>query len=275
MSAFAETIKFNLKHNSKVEKFCEPLKSGLNIIHFWYQVIDSQCNYICLGSNVEWVERYFSTREFYLRNPLFKSPQSILSGVSIIDKNYTYPLNNDEDYKNIRGIKNLNTLPRLIFIERINDKLVEFGFTSKLHPSIFKDICINEISLLKFFTKKFSEEFAPIFTKNQEKAVNIAPMIGQPLLEGTSPPAALPALNQKFLEHFQLSELLNLSAREKEVLYHISRGLFAVQIAEILQLSQRTVEHYSDNIKNKLNCESKTELIQKANDFLLLGYSLI
>lgn len=54
-----------------------------------------------------------------------------------------------------------------------------------------------------------------------------------------------------------------LSRREKECLQHCVRGKSAKQIARILGLSHRTIEHYIDNIKFKLKVTSKSELIDK------------
>ena len=43
----------------------------------------------------------------------------------------------------------------------------------------------------------------------------------------------------------------DLSARELECLFCVLRGMTAKRVAEILQLSKRTVEFYISNIKNK------------------------
>lgn len=59
------------------------------------------------------------------------------------------------------------------------------------------------------------------------------------------------------------------SIRESECLYYILRGQSAAMTAAILQISKRTVESYLEIIKIKLNCFSKTEVIEKS---LALGY---
>lgn len=57
-----------------------------------------------------------------------------------------------------------------------------------------------------------------------------------------------------------------LSKREKECLNQIVRGKSARAIADLLGLSKRTVEGYLENIKNKLNVSTKSELIAKIFD---------
>jgi DNA-binding CsgD family transcriptional regulator len=54
---------------------------------------------------------------------------------------------------------------------------------------------------------------------------------------------------------------LDLSARELECIFCILRGMTAKQIAEILNLSKRTIEFYLENVKNKFGCLTKTELL--------------
>lgn len=61
-----------------------------------------------------------------------------------------------------------------------------------------------------------------------------------------------------------------LSKREQECLFYILRGKSAKEIGRILNLTPRTIEHYIENIKYKLNCRTKVDLIIKAKeeDFL-------
>lgn len=55
--------------------------------------------------------------------------------------------------------------------------------------------------------------------------------------------------------------VFNLSNRELECLFLILRGKTAKQIAEIMDLSKRTVEFYIENIKNKFGCNTKSDLL--------------
>lgn len=65
-------------------------------------------------------------------------------------------------------------------------------------------------------------------------------------------------------------ESYHLSKRESECLFYLLRGKTAKEIARALTLSHRTVEGYIENIKFKLCCRTKTELIGKAIDQGLL-----
>lgn len=59
-----------------------------------------------------------------------------------------------------------------------------------------------------------------------------------------------------------------LSKRELECLYLMVRGKTAKGIADILELSPRTVEQYLNSLKNKFSASSKSELIDKALTYI-------
>lgn len=75
---------------------------------------------------------------------------------------------------------------------------------------------------------------------------------------------------RKVVTHFQResrpaanSELLKLSAREREVLEHLSRGYRYKEIASMLFISVETVRRHIHNIYEKLQVTSRTEALNK------------
>jgi DNA-binding CsgD family transcriptional regulator len=57
--------------------------------------------------------------------------------------------------------------------------------------------------------------------------------------------------------------------REKTILFQLIRGKSARAIASLIDRSQRTVECHIENIKNKTNSSTKSELIEKLIDQLM------
>jgi len=55
-----------------------------------------------------------------------------------------------------------------------------------------------------------------------------------------------------------------LTDRQTECLLFLAKGMTIKQIAIKLALSPRTVEHYLESVKNKLDCHSRVELVAKA-----------
>lgn len=51
--------------------------------------------------------------------------------------------------------------------------------------------------------------------------------------------------------------------REVECIVHLLDGRTVAETADLLDLSRRTVEYYVNNMKMKLGCHSKQELLRK------------
>ncbi len=72
-------------------------------------------------------------------------------------------------------------------------------------------------------------------------------------------------LNQLLLNfpgnHLSHVDEVQLSKRQLDCLYYLVKGLTMKKIADQLNLSPKTVEHYLDAIKMKLNCRSRSDLI--------------
>ncbi|WP_019215119.1 response regulator transcription factor [Legionella tunisiensis] len=56
----------------------------------------------------------------------------------------------------------------------------------------------------------------------------------------------------------------HLTKRQMDCLYHLVKGMTIKQIANTLNLSPKTVEHYLDAVKVKLKCRNRAELITVA-----------
>ncbi len=62
----------------------------------------------------------------------------------------------------------------------------------------------------------------------------------------------------------QAKSLIPLTKQQTACLKHLAMGLTFKQIALALGLSPKTVEHYLDTVKIKLNCQSRSELVLQA-----------
>ncbi|MDJ1466469.1 response regulator transcription factor [Xanthocytophaga flava] len=87
----------------------------------------------------------------------------------------------------------------------------------------------------------------------------------QELHEGGSPMSA--SIARKIVNSFQktppLEESQKLSAREKEILDHLAKGLLYKEIASKLSISTGTVRQHIHNIYEKLHVQNRTEAINK------------
>jgi DNA-binding CsgD family transcriptional regulator len=98
--------------------------------------------------------------------------------------------------------------------------------------------------------------------------INLAPLLSL---------AATPYRDRQLGEQFSyiLSESIpeyGLTTRQMECLFYFMRGKSANDIATILKISKRTVETHIEFIKQKLSCQTKAEVIEKALSVGLLNY---
>lgn len=56
----------------------------------------------------------------------------------------------------------------------------------------------------------------------------------------------------------------NLTRREMDCLYYVVRGMTMKQIAASMNLAPKTIEHYLEAIKKKLNCRLRSDLVSHA-----------
>jgi DNA-binding CsgD family transcriptional regulator len=92
------------------------------------------------------------------------------------------------------------------------------------------------------------------------------PLDSDELLSGMVNDIRINTENTTSLNRFSLDSIVRkyaLTKRQTECLSYLARGMTIKEIAYQLQLSPRTVEHYLDAIKIKLNCHSRSQLIAK------------
>ncbi len=61
-----------------------------------------------------------------------------------------------------------------------------------------------------------------------------------------------------------LTNQISLTERQTDCLYYLVLGMTIKQIGETMGLSARTVEHYLEAVKSKLQCKTRVDLISKA-----------
>jgi DNA-binding CsgD family transcriptional regulator len=74
------------------------------------------------------------------------------------------------------------------------------------------------------------------------------------------------------LEIIDCYDMLSLNRRESECLYFIMRGYTNREIGNRLHISMRTVDDYASNIKTKLNCRTRSEIIDYAVSLNLIKF---
>ena len=148
----------------------------------------------------------------------------------------------------------------LLKIQQTPDYVEGFIFSVKNHELKDSDFFLNKIHLINKFACYFKREAKSIIGKALSEGYNLKKMLGPSFYQ---PDFSLaPLLNNDLKNQQFLKKISPLTAREQQCLDLFKQGRSAQATAAILNLSQRTVEHYFENIKMKLGCQSKMELLE-------------
>lgn len=254
--------KFTIRYSDKIKKICEPLYRYFRINSFWHSNTNAAGKHFTIGSNPEFHDFYYSSK-LYLHSPFFRHADLVKPGF------YSYRSFKEKNFQNTIDTCSLKfSLEMCIgFVLKRDNHLVRFGYaTDPSNARMFNDVFINNKSLLLKFNEYFLQETKDLTKGIEDFLVDLPSEMGEsyyyPSKEMTSWTSA--KIDQYgFLEELGLikkEDILKLSRREMQCLQHLQQGLSASESGEKLGISRRTIEHYRDSIKNKLNCSSKSEL---------------
>lgn len=236
------------KNINQIKATTRPLHDHFGIDYFTYHKIDTNGNYTVLVDRPDWAEHYVENK-LYLIDPYLRNMEVFKTGRDLI------PTEQLEDVlQNDLGV---------ILIEKSAQAVEFFGFTGKKQSSALQNLFCNHTQILKSFGKHFTQKMQPLLRKMEEEASSLADLKGEAFYSKESPPPCfLPYLEDLGID---CSLLNKLSPRERECLKHLKKT--SKETSQLLNLSPRTVEFYLENIKNKLGCFTKQELLSKIAPF--------
>lgn len=255
------------KLNDRMKRAVSPLFDCFDLSDFWYSRLTNDGNLSYLGTNIAWAE-HFVAEKFYLKYPFYRHPKYFRSGVVLLQNVKNEPLDHILYYfKQKFGLQ-----VTLTFLNRIAEGFEMFTFCANYGHEMQVSMLLSEMPLLRLFTKKFREENKSFYSHLEDNQINIVDLIGPEAFWQNDLPVVQPSsVKQKFFQKMGVADFTCLSEREVDVIKLLIQGYSAGKIAYQVFLSKRTVEHHIERIKEKLGCDSKVELIQKARELELLG----
>ncbi len=153
-------------------------------------------------------------------------------------------------------------------VKKTKNGYEEFGFGRPVARKEIDLLLVNQLPLIHKFTDYFHTEMRSVIQDMQHNPVNLASDL--PLFSFNK--TGIPNIELVQTTYSQLvqklgcqTDFLNVKFTEREIdilrLYY--KGCSAKNVAQRLFLSTRTVENYLANIKEKLLCENKSELINR------------
>jgi DNA-binding CsgD family transcriptional regulator len=253
----------SLLYATDIAEICSPLNK-IDISYFCHVQISDQKKFAALSCNPKFTEHYLKNKYY-------------MGDIHMVDANRLgnfFIWNNVELGKEKEkmcleaadfGIKNVFTI-----IDRSKNGIDYFHFANDLPTREFNQGYLAKLELLQAFIHYFKNSIQQ--SKPLKKAYDFKFDLGpQKLMLGND---STVCDHNDFLEclstnksgtRLNIDDVL-LSKRQSDVVHLAMRGKTQKEISEILNLSQRTVRHYFDAVKLKLNVYSRSELISKIFD---------
>jgi len=253
MRSIKDVVNYTIKFDSKIKKICSPLENHLGISIFTYYKINKIGEFTTLSNFTEQLDFYYQ-EGLYLTNPYLVSPTLVKSGCVL-----TATTQDLEYQKSIDLSRQRFNMTNTFLIVQQNQDSYE-GCLFGNNKNVLKEVnYLENIFLLKKFIKYFKNEAHPILEKIASEKFNLIEAKGENFFN-RSP--LLPLSCTSSTEQF-LKAINPLSKREQECLNLYLQGRSAQATAAALNLSQRTIEHYFENIMQKLGCTAKSELYER------------
>lgn len=259
------------KNNKKLKNICAPLSQTFGLDSFWYFTLTDQGEYSYISNCPDLAVSFFSN-SLYVGHPFFKHTSLLQSGVFLADKT------TDNDYLLTQAKFEFTQL--FVAINVGNGKVQNYGFATTQNLPDLSNCFINNLYLFRKFIHYFHQEAEDQIRQMKNYSVDMVAACKEAFYKPTQYFNTITSkVNthefHKKIDPKQYQELHSLSMREKECLRWFLKGMSAVQIGKKIHLSNRTVEFYLENIKNKLACNTKQELFEillNSPDFLTLTF---
>jgi len=261
-----------LQHDKKMKRICAPLEDCFGLENFWYYTLNDRGELSYISNNPLTAE-FFYDNELYKGHPYFKDPSLLKSGFFFADKT------KEKDYIQTQG--KLRDFTQIFMAMNVSEGKAEgYGFATANNSPELANSFINNLYLFRKFIHYFHSEADEPILHMQKCSVDISSTCGDSFYAPTQYFETLTGAENardflKKIDPLRYQVLQSLSPREKECLRWFLKGLSAVQIGKKVHLSNRTVEHYLDSVKNKLSCNSRQELYEtllSCSDFLNLTF---
>lgn len=265
-------LEFNREKLEQFDSVNYPLRKNFNIYLFTYRRLYLDGNLFQITSNKEWINKSLTKGLFISKEIEPKVSQTIESK----SKNFLWSGNQGDPL--YQALFEFNIWNGITFYEFKEDFIEIFAFATEKENLQAANFYLNNMDLLKHFRTFFKDQLKHIFFTEDIKSLSIN--VGNHF-QLPHPDEQFIKKNMNFLESTQPSRYalttstreISLTTREAEVLFQITQGKRAKEIANSLpclcatkngctNISSRTVEAYWERIKDKFSHLPRDKIIE-------------
>ncbi len=245
------------------KNFCQPL----GITTFAYSRVSKKGEASWVTSNPD-QDQFLLESKALEEEPFFNTPDAVKAGHYLWFNNRHFEGSDIFYHERTQRFKLDHGL---VLVRHQKEYIEACCFSGLLATSPLYNLFINEKSLFETFMQHFTESLDRRILTQIHDTIPISHFKST---HGKASKSSSPKLDREALVvACGQKELLKLSSQEKKCLLLLKKGHSYPSIATILGLSTRTVEHYIDSVKNKLNLHLRPELSLAAEKLLDLGLS--
>jgi DNA-binding CsgD family transcriptional regulator len=251
----------SLTSSTDIDEILKPLKK-LGILYFTYMRNYPDCSQVYLSNDSSWVEAYYGQR-LYETSQFQLAPESYRSGKIV------WPAQSDLPVYQY-GREYLKSDNGVTIIKKSGNYTEFYFFSSSVNNNGIVNVYVNNMAILEKFVLYFNDRAERILAKAEKSKLVLPPHIYQQSINNITISIPTPDIIDNVLDEMQIKKYrikhegyynIKLSSRELECIFLYHKGKTAKETARALNISQRTVETYFENIKNKLNCYSKDQVV--------------
>lgn len=251
-----------LVHADEVSQLCSPLEK-LNISYFAHGRINHKKQFSAIANNPDFSEHYLKNQ--YYTADIHLAQQNKLGNFFVWDAiEFTGRSAQMCQEAGEFGIYNPFTI-----IDKQKDGINFYHFASHSHDKQINQVYLANVDLLQLFISHFRETVQQskslkkvhdfTFDLSDQQSKNFE---DETLVYDREDFIRTLGTNKKIVR-LRFDDVL-LSKQQSEIVRLVVQGKTIKEMANILKLSERTVAHYFDHVKMRLNVSTKSELIAKA-----------
>ncbi|MBY0281674.1 MAG: LuxR C-terminal-related transcriptional regulator [Alphaproteobacteria bacterium] len=249
-----------------VRQICKPLFDFFSITGFTFQRMYKDGGRLYFSSSETWIENFYS-KNYFLASSFRKFEQ-----LQTFNLWKYWPQQDDVFYQLMADAKeNFDYANGIVIIRSYSEYMDAFTFRAQPKNDLVNYQYLSEFQYIEKFLDYFYVVADPLISKAHKKKIIIPEDIVQPIYINNEDfkdyrkrrEDFLSAINQDRILIDNAEKKFFLSKRESDCLRLLVRGQIAKEIAHNLSLSPRTVEGHLVNIKTKLGCASRSQIVEK------------
>lgn len=248
-------LDFNQEIASRVDQISQPLAHYFGITHFGFIRIYENGKMLRMANKPTWTRTYFE-KGYYNDMDLY-SMRDVPQNESRLLLLTGEP--QGEHFTTLcKEFQIWNALGMYEKFEKYSDF---WFFSSSPNNTEVINFYLNKVDVLKSFSLFFKEKFSQELKENDpSKLISTQVKIRESaLVEKHKVQSLFSNLN---INSYKLDDNISVSKREFECLFYLVQGRTMKEIARFMNLSSRTIEFHLNNVKKKLNCNKKSQVIE-------------